>query len=296
MDVVPIFANPIAGRGQGRRIAERIAAALAAAGFEPRTIYNRPDSVADDVIGRDAVAAIAIGGDGTIRGVTRRLFENSPQGPPLLIVPMGTANLLGQHLGIKWNDRTLPQEVTRAIQQRRTIDFDVARANGELFLLIGGVGIDAVIVHELDKIRKGPISMTSYVLPAMLGLGFYRYPPIEVFVDDRRVFGMAPGMAFIGNIPEYGTGFPILPHAKPDDGVLDVCVLPCRDRNEALRLAMHAAAGEHLHMEGVVYVKGERVRIRSTEPVPVQLDGDAAGHTPLDIDLLRARVPFIVPA
>jgi diacylglycerol kinase family enzyme len=103
-------------------------------------------------------------------------------------------------------------------------------------------------------------------------------------------------MAFVGNVAEYGAGFPILPHARADDGVLDVCVLPCRDRNEALRLAMHAAAGEHLQVEGVVYVKGKRIQITSTESLPVQLDGDAAGTTPVDIDLLPAKVPFIVPS
>jgi diacylglycerol kinase (ATP) len=295
MKSVLIFANPIAGRGRGKIIAERIAAGLSASGFEPRTVYKRPADVSDDQIPRDAHAAIAIGGDGTIRGVARRLFESSRQGPPLLVVPMGTANLLGKHLGINWMDRTIAKEVAHAITQRKLVHLDAATGNGELFLLIAGAGIDAVIVHELDKIRRGPISITSYVLPAMLGLGFYRYPPIEVFVDDKRVFGPAPGMAFIGNIPEYGTGFPILPAARPDDGALDVCVLPCRDRNEALKIALHAAAQEHMHMEGVAYVKGARVRVESAEPVPVQLDGDAAGHTPLVIDLLRSRVPFIVP-
>ncbi len=48
-------------------------------------------------------------------------------------------------------------------------------------------------------------------------------------------------------------------------------------------------------MEGVAYVKGKHIRVESSEPIPVQLDGDAAGHTPLVIDLLPSRVPFIVP-
>ena len=54
-------------------------------------------------------------------------------------------------------------------------------------------------------------------------------------------------------------------------------------------------AGEHLGMEGVAYLKAKHVRIESPAPVPVQLDGDEAGHTPLEIDLLPVRVPFIVP-
>ena len=41
--------------------------------------------------------------------------------------------------------------------------------------------------------------------------------------------------------------------------------------------------------------KGKRIRIESDEPAPVQIDGEAAGHTPIDIDLLPVRLPFIVP-
>jgi diacylglycerol kinase family enzyme len=45
----------------------------------------------------------------------------------------------------------------------------------------------------------------------------------------------------------------------------------------------------------VIYLRGKSVRIESTEPVPIQLDGDAAGHTPLKIDIRPACVPFLLP-
>jgi diacylglycerol kinase family enzyme len=99
----------------------------------------------------------------------------------------------------------------------------------------------------------------------------------------------------VGNIAEYGTGFPILPHARSDDGLLDVCAMPCNSPTDLVDLFLKAAAGEHLAMEGVVYVKGKDVRVDAAEPVPVQLDGDEGGHTPLEIDLLPVKVPFIVP-
>ena len=92
------------------------------------------------------------------------------------------------------------------------------------------------------------------------------------------------------------TGFPILPYARGDDGVLDVCVLPCRSRVDLVRLFVLAAVGEHVNAEGVTYVKGRHVRVESQgRAAPVQVDGDPAGHTPADIDLLPIRLPFIVP-
>ncbi len=300
MEEILIFGNPIAGRGQGQRIAKRLSARLSAEGYAVRTMMRRPDTLErDDVVRPNARAAIAIGGDGTLRAVADRIARECSGAvcpiPPLLIAPLGTANLMGRHLGIRWNDATLEAEVSRAIAARKVMELDAARANDKLFLLMAGIGFDAHVVHELDRVRRGPISMASYILPAALSVAAYRYTNLTVTVDGQRVFPPAPGVAFVGNIAEYGTGFPILPHASPHDGVLDVCVLPCRSPMDLVQLFLKAAAGEHMRGEGVVYIKGKHVRIESPTPVPIQLDGDSAGHTPVDIDLLPTRLPFIVP-
>ena len=62
-----------------------------------------------------------------------------------------------------------------------------------------------------------------------------------------------------------------------------------------MRYFLRAAAGELLQEEKVVYLRGRHVTILSAESIPVQIDGDAAGHTPVNIDLLPIRMPFIVP-
>jgi diacylglycerol kinase (ATP) len=149
-------------------------------------------------------------------------------------------------------------------------------------------------VHELDRLRSGPIDLTSYALPALLALQQYDYVPLRVEVDGDCICADQPGMAFVGNVSEYGTGFPILTDAKSDDGLLDVCVLPCKSRLDVLRLLMSAAAGEHVSEEGVIYARGRSIRIDSQRPAPVQIDGEAAGHTPLNIELLQSRLRFIV--
>lgn len=300
MDEILIFGNPIAGRGQGQRIAKRLAARLTADGYAVHVSLKRPDLLnRDEIVRANVRAAIAIGGDGTLRSVADRLVReclgNNCSIPPLLVVPLGTANLMGRHLGIRWESATMDAEVSRVIRAGKTVELDAARANGELFLLMAGVGFDAHVVHELARVRKGPIRMTSYFLPAALAMKAYNYPSLNVSVDGRPVFANTPAVAFVGNIAEYGTGFPILPHARSDDGMLDVCVMPCRSPVDLAQLFLKAYAGEHLREEGVVYLKGKHVRIESAEEVPVQLDGDAGGHTPLEIDLLPVRVPFIVP-
>ena len=309
---VLIFANPIAGRGRGRSIAQRLRDRLAGDGYEPRVYFDKPDCFELASLDEPTAAAIVIGGDGTLRGVAHRLFldpcDISPGGttatrqvgsePPLLLVPLGTANLMGKHLGIQWKDRTLEQQVTAAIAGRNVVRLDSARANGRLFLLVAGVGFDAHVVHELSRARRGPNRLTTSLTHTLNALRDYRFPPLTVVVDGKQVFGPQPGIVFVGNLPEYGTGFPVLPHARADDGVLDVCALPANSPPDLMVLFLQAAVGEHLRKDGAVYVKGRRVRIEapSGEAVPVQVDGDPGGHTPLEIDLLPIRLPFIVPA
>ena len=309
---VLVFANPIAGRGQGRRIAERLRERLAGDGYAVDVLTDRPDCVDLSDSDRPAHAAVVIGGDGTLRGVAHRLFLDGcaiapgstasatppREGPPLLLVPLGTANLVGKHLGIKWKDRTLDKQVAAAIARNNVVHLDTARANGRLFLLMTGVGFDAHVVHELARLRRGPIRLTNYLTPALTALRDYRFPPLTITVDGNVVFGPEPGIAFVGNLPEYGTGFPVLPEARADDGVLDVCVLPCKSVPDLMVLFLQAAVGEHLRKDGVVYLKGKHVRIAAPEgqPVPIQVDGDPAGHTPTEIDMLPIRLPFLLPA
>lgn len=302
MNRVLIFANPIAGRGLGEAIAYRVRDGLAAGRYDARMWLLPPTELTGKDLPPDVTAAVAIGGDGTVRSVAERLYNLAlaagREAPPLLIVPLGTANLMVRHLGIDWDDQHLESQVTSAIRHGQTVWIDAARCNGSLFLLMVGVGFDAAVVHELSRVRRGPISYASYVLPAATVAAKYRFPPVRVEVDGKWVFGPEDGVVFVGNVPEYGTGFPMLPLARPNDGRLDVCAMPCSNLLEGARLFLLAAAGEHIHEEGVVYVKGKHVRIdspMSSRGVPVQIDGDAAGHTPIEIDLLPKRMRLIVP-
>lgn len=286
MQEILILSNPKAGRGKSLQTATQLTATLRAAGF----------AVGREIDPRNELphAAIVIGGDGTLRYAASQMLEAFGEIPPLVVIPGGTANLMAQHLKLDWDPPQLPQQVLAAIKAHKIQLLDAARANEELFLLIAGIGFDAAVVAALDRVRTGPITMWSYVMPALQTIWESHFLPLSVEVDGVPVFGPAPGMVFVGNVKEYGTGFPVLPEARSDDGVLDVCILPCASHEDLLRLALHVAAGEHPALEGAKYMKAKRVSITAKKKVPVQLDGDSAGMTPVDIKLLPIRVPFIV--
>lgn len=299
MPRILIFANPTAGRGRAARLAQELADHLPTEGFEAHLVLQKAES-ADPATVRGAHAAIVIGGDGTLRGVAAHLIADadaaSIEPPPLLLIPMGTANLMGKHLGLRWNRDRIGPDVAAALRADRRRLIDGAMSSAGLCLLIASVGFDAAVVHELARVRTGPISHLSYVVPALRAMAAYAFPPISVWVDGRRVFDEVPGIVAVGNVREYGAGFPLLPEARTDDGLLDVCVMPCDSRMDLVQLALRAVIGEHTRAPGVVYLKGRNVRVESPKEVPVEIDGEPAGTTPVDLALLPRKVAFIVPA
>ena len=84
--------------------------------------------------------------------------------------------------------------------------------------------------------------------------------------------------------------------ARCDSGWLDVCILRNGSRGGLVRAAVSGLTGGLSGRDDVAYVTGRRVRIDSEQPVPVEIDGDPAGTTPLDIEIRPAHVPIVVPA
>ncbi len=190
IETVAIVANPIAGQGKGRATADRVCATLRRRGMNAIEIFDLTAESIAPLSSADAV--VAIGGDGTLRTVARRCLAAGGPMPPLLPVPMGTANLMGRHLGIDWQAADLEDRIFQSLRRAQTAMFDAAQCNGELFLLMAGVGIDGQIVHELDRMRRGPINYASYALPAALAIASYRYPPIQVIADEEEIFPSRP--------------------------------------------------------------------------------------------------------
>ncbi|MGC4033553.1 MAG: diacylglycerol kinase family protein [Tepidisphaeraceae bacterium] len=246
---------------------------------------------------KSAAAIIAVGGDGTLRTVIDRalsLAGGTPL-PPVLFVGLGTANVMQKHLKLRYPKTGVAEKVMRLLLAKKTRAVDIGTAGGQAFLLMTSVGYDAGVVHAVAKARCGPITKFSYVLPAIQQLREQAYSNVTVTVDGRTIHADAPGQVFVGNVAEYGTGMPILTTADSGDGLLDVCVIPCAGHLEFAKMVWLLASGGHRNAPGVIYARGRDVTIDADTPLPVQIDGDPAGLTPVRLGLLARRVDFIVP-
>ena len=289
--LVRIIVNPISGRGRDPRLVSELRRHLALRGF---TVTVSETSAPGDARGlaRDAPdetrCLISIGGDGTHREVLSGLIGRPV---PACISPSGTENVLGRTLGLVG---TL-QEVVNTVQNGRTIDLDIGMAGSKPFVMFSGVGFDAAVTREVHRKRHGHILRSAYYSVILRMLWRYRFPSMQVTVDGRLLTDDA-GMLFVANTPLYADRLRPAPLALGDDGLLDVVCFRARDRWAMLKHFVRTRLGRHLGHPLVAYARGTRVEVTCPEAaLPVQVDGDAVGTTPLVYTIVPRAVRLLVP-
>jgi diacylglycerol kinase family enzyme len=95
-------------------------------------------------------------------------------------------------------------------------------------------------------------------------------------------------MVGIGNGRGIGGGTQLLPHAEPDDGLLDVIVSRACGPFARVRYGAALQAGNHLQDRDVREARGRTVTV-SGEPVDVNADGELG-------DCMRRRTWTVSPS
>jgi diacylglycerol kinase family enzyme len=300
--MIQVLVNPVAGSAGSRGVLETLCRRARDAGWTVRIHATRGPGDIRQVAGRlrrEQVRALVVaGGDGTVSEAAAGMADG---GVPILIVPRGTENIVAKYLRI----RLQADWLWNVLRNGREVAFDIPTMNGRRFLILAGIGFDAEVAHRLARDRGRHITHLSYFWPAWRTYWNHRFARLSVEADGVPLY-QGPGLVFVGSLPRYAGGLRILHHARPDDALLDVCILPCRRRSTLWRHALNIFLRRHLGGRGVVYRQARHVRVRPAESalndaaqttaVPVQLDGDPAGSLPADFEMTPHQARFLVAA
>lgn len=92
-------------------------------------------------------------------------------------------------------------------------------------------------------------------------------------------------MMTTGNGSCSGGGFYITPHAKIDDGWLDVCIVDSRSKLKMLLDLPTVMQGKHDGAPGVRMYRTKNVRIASSELLPIHADGEVVSMDAHTVEL-----------
>jgi diacylglycerol kinase family enzyme len=170
------------------------------------------------------------GGDGTIGPVAETAGRLDV---PLAVIPTGTANDFARAYGLPGD----PQEAAAlAVESERTKPLELGRlADGRPFVNVASAGLASVAARNAQplKPRLGPL---AYGVGALRAAARERPLPVTVRADGREVFSDGAWQVIVAVSGAFGGGSGVA-EADPDDGVLDLVILPAGSRAGLARRA-----------------------------------------------------------
>ncbi len=294
---VLLIVNPHAGGGKGQKWTPKLENALKQRGWEVWTVLTeRQGDAAFAAREIEADLILVAGGDGVFHDAINGMWQ-SQRLVPIGLIPIGTGNVFAANMGIPSH----PIDALEQLLNGQVKWLDVGEAHGQIFHCSLGVGFDAYVVAQMETVSKPQkrfLGKLVYFLQALRHSLRYRWSSIRVEAEladgGRQVWEKEAWLVLISNLPDYG-GVKVTPNAEPDDGLLDLCILPSHSKADYFRFAMLGLLGWHMRHPEVVVTQIRSARIDSAPPVPTQMDGELTPPTPVTVQVIPKVLPVLLP-
>ncbi len=158
---------------------------------------------------------VAIGGDGTISTVARKIINTEKI---LAVFPAGSGNGFSNETNFRKNLDDLIEKINAAHFRH----IDTFTVNGKLSINVSGTGFDGKVVKEFEKTSRGFLNYIKVTLQT-----FFQYRPVRVkfITPEFRKFDGKYLMLNIANTRQFGNHAYIAPMASKSDGLLEVVLV-----------------------------------------------------------------------
>ncbi len=254
--------------------------------------------LARQAVSSGATLLVAVGGDGTVNEVVNGVGEKG--GVELALIPRGTGADFARSFGIP----TRLEGAVRVALAGRTETIDLGRAGyrswrgadeESWFANIASAGMSGAIAKRVNESTPGRAARVAYLWATLSVFAGWRNTEVRVSVDDE-IRGGRMHDVIVANCRYFGGGMMITPEASPNDGLLDCLLIGDVTKADLVRTLPKIYRGTHLPHPKAELLRGKVVSVDAEEPLPVELDGEQPGTTPVRFEVvpeaLRLRVPL----
>lgn len=245
---------------------------------------------------------IAAGGDGTMNEVVNGVMQANNKEVITGLLPCGTGNDFAKTIGVKNSLDELKQLIKKGSVKKIDVGYikfkDTTGADASrYFINIADVGIGGHIAQRLASYSKWMGAFLTFQRAIVSGFLSYNHQPISARADTFTYKGKILSY-IIANGKYFGAGLGIAPDAKPDDGKFAIVLgaeVSLWDYLLNLGKVRQCKKIDHPQMN---YHSGCEIFIDSIEKLPIDMDGEFAGYTPMQVTMLPAAIHLlcIMPA
>jgi diacylglycerol kinase (ATP) len=257
-------------------------------------------SLAREAVDQGYHMVVAVGGDGTINEVVNGLMPPGGKRAEAVlgVVITGRGSDFARTIGVPSDYH----EACARLAGERTMTIDVGLVafddEGErrqrYFVNVGGGGFDGEVARRANRAPNFMGGTIPYLSSVVTTLITYRNKPVELILDGGEPMQMVANSVIVANCQFFGGGMRIAPDADPRDGLFDVIVIGDVDKIEYLMTVPKVYDGTHLSHPQVDAYRAKRVEVRSEEPLPLQVEGEVCGHTPLNFEIVPSALEIRV--
>jgi YegS/Rv2252/BmrU family lipid kinase len=286
-----LLVNPHAAGGRPLKLLPRVEARLGDLGLAFTT--QRTQSLLHGCeLAREAAARgeipVTLSGDGLIGAVAGAL-RDVPDAV-LGVLPGGRGNDFARMIG-------LPLDAVAAcdvLAGGRPTPIDMGEADGRTFLGIASLGFDSE-ANRIANAAPPRLGRLVYVYGALRALAAWKPAEFTVDVDGERTTLRGWSVA-AANSAFYGGGMRLAPHARLDDGALDVILIGECSPLRYARTLPTVFRGAHVREPMVHELRGAELRVDADRPFTVYADGDPIGNLPITMRAVPSALQVLLPA
>lgn len=235
---------------------------------------------------------VAAGGDGTINEVVNGLSANWQQAR-LGIIPLGTGNDFVRTINVP-TDLDAALEVLAAEQTRGLDVVCVTSDQTRYFINVSAGGFSGLVDERLDAQMKrmwGPLAYLRSAAAALPNLTDYH---TCISFNDEPAIDTKTYNIVVANARYVAGGIPIAPQAEPDDGEVDVMIIPTASMPQLALLVPQILLGQHVNNELLMFRRAHKLRVDSQPPMWFNADGELVGNEPATFEVLPRTLRVIV--
>ena len=188
----------------------------------------------------------------------------------------------------------------RAMLDGTVTPIDIIQVNDSFCLNVCNLGFNSKVASRANElVAKGKSAHQAYTRGVINAFLTSRFNRIKVTVDGERIARGRMVLCTVANGRRVGGEFNCAPHAKVDDGLIDVCYFRAMSLARLLMLFPLYRSGQHIGSRPgrnkVLYRQAREVTISSEDLIDIYIDGEQLPGSQFHLKILPGALPLRLP-